>query len=278
MKKPASKPTKPDWFDLNKYKDLTSFDAKGWVKLLHTRIYIYEGLFGPPTNDQEQLKINDDIFNSIKQDPLNSKHYSGYDDMFETYTAQVEGKIYSKLFLRNVKPLTMDQTFWLYSCFPEKAKRKLTKIRSRGYNPPFPNEYRNRPVDFDESSDKSSRINEDVHLWVNLNAPDNVIIEEFKIYLKEARKFLYDTKAGKLKSSKLKMLCDAKVLPYIDLKIWLQRENLTMTQYEIGSWLFPFDDEEVVGDPAEKIRKTTEPYVEEILDFGYLEAMSKIPE
>lgn len=62
-------------------------------------------------------------------------------------------------------------------------------------------------------------------------------------------------KTEKISDNLLTRLEQSKVLPFLDLTIHSQRENVDLPHHVIGDWLFPDEDIDVTA----KIGKTTKP-------------------
>lgn len=114
---------------------------------------------------------------------------------------------------------------------------------------------------------------------VNLDATDQQIIEDFKVYLTACRQDAEATPRDKNYTDN-----DAQkwhrngVLPYLDLTIWARSENIMITQHVLGQAIFPDD---FLGDPTDRIRRTTKPMAEGLQSkacFGvfYAQITSKI--
>lgn len=125
------------------------------------------------------------------------------------------------------------------------------------------------------------------HICVELEAPDEVLVEAFKTWLQKQRqknvenqlKFNLGRKAGRWNFAKW---CEYSVLPYLDLKIYEKEIKRKFTHHVIGNAIFPLD---VEFDTTEAVRKTTSGYVQEALSaknalmtHGYYEKTRKSEE
>lgn len=98
---------------------------------------------------------------------------------------------------------------------------------------------------------------------INLQAPDDVLVEHFLMYLKEARKRRKIPEKKRLISdAKVRNWHESRVLPYIDLTHWHRVNELTITDGDAARLIFPDDS---TGTALDKIRKTTKKHAREIL-------------
>lgn len=109
------------------------------------------------------------------------------------------------------------------------------------------------------------------YISVQLDAPDNVIVEHFKEWLSRSR-----SKEGfpqgpqkKFTEAELGRWRQNRVLQYIDLRLLSRAIQFSPTQAMYGAVLF--SDQLVDG--AEKIRKTVEGLAETLLDWTTIEAL-----
>ena len=299
MSEVTSKLTKPDWFDLEKYKDLSNLSAINWATLLTQRLFLYDGRYGPPSRRYglsipEIVKLRVKIFISIEQDPLNpypfefGKKLPGLTwDFRKSYEELFEGKRFSKLFQKNIRPLTVDQVCVLNEHIPEEAKNAFKNIKlPENFEDPIFREFYYRPIDsicgkfIDDrliATVVHNKIDSLVHILVNLSAPDNQIINDFRTFLKEVRKLSTPSLTVKFNKTLLKRLCNNKVLPYLDLMLWADNEfDIKILNRKLGSWLYPDESDEF--DAVDRVRKTTQDLAEKSMEYEFIEALAKIKE
>ena len=125
-------------------------------------------------------------------------------------------------------------------------------------------------------------INQRVWAEIDVNTPDDILIEAFKRFIKDARahpsfadRACFDRYSkGDIKSSHIKKWHSLRVLAYLDLKIFSSISNpksgLTFKNY--GDIIY-FDNFDV--DNTEKVRKTLIPLVSEIFSGGYINNLLK---
>ncbi|HGK7505194.1 TPA: DUF6387 family protein [Citrobacter freundii] len=118
---------------------------------------------------------------------------------------------------------------------------------------------------------KSSFYKDKVWAEIDISVPDDILIESFRGWLKQARVECDIEIKGKknalIKKAHLLKWRKLKVLPFLDLKILALYFNETLTFNQIGSILF---SDEYDIDTTEKVRKTLIPFANEVMADGYL--------
>ncbi|EPR1089492.1 DUF6387 family protein [Serratia marcescens] len=123
-------------------------------------------------------------------------------------------------------------------------------------------------------------LNQRVWAEIDVNTPDDILIEAFKNFIKDARShsfFAGDTpyhlfSEGEVKGSHIKKWHSLRVLAYLDLKIFARISGSRLTMKQYGDILY-FDNFDI--DNTEKVRKTLIPLVSEIFSGGYLNNLLK---
>lgn len=119
-------------------------------------------------------------------------------------------------------------------------------------------------------------LNQRVWAVIDINTPDDILIDAFKGWLKEARALpIFANNStpnhifsdGVIKSNHIKKWYSLRLLAYLDLKILslFTGANLTMKQY---ADIVYFDEFDI--DATEKVRKTLIPLAKEVMRTGYL--------
>ncbi len=107
------------------------------------------------------------------------------------------------------------------------------------------------------------------HVIVNMMAPDEFILEDFKRWLSFQRRYSgFTSRIKKIEKKDFDDWSEKKVLAYIDLMIWQNLTSTVFTQQQIGEALFP---NEIGVSLGERIRKTIKPLAEELLEKRMLE-------
>ncbi len=98
---------------------------------------------------------------------------------------------------------------------------------------------------------------------VDLSATDEQILTDFRHWLSTFRKVIGITAPPRnFDERQFKDWIDSRVVPYIDLTLWTQANNIIITQNTLGEALFP--DEDSI-DTTERIRRTVKPKAEHLL-------------
>ena len=84
-------------------------------------------------------------------------------------------------------------------------------------------------------------------------APDSMIIEDFKQWLKGARSVFNMPTKNLFSDANMASWARNQILAFIDLNIWARYEGVTITDAVMGNTLFP---DEIDIDATERIRKT----------------------
>lgn len=276
----------PDWFDLCKYDGLESFNGEQWSDQLDARNLFFD-MFVRKTLPEEIPGTANLIFEGIKIDPLNpeaimmedwrSRRRRSVSKKPQTVKQESENKEprneFLDLFFPAVRPLTMKDNCRLIDSTPTEA-RQVIDLYWNDHNALY--ELENNlflydkwcayPASLGELVDREDLNSIDsIDITVDLRAPNEQIIDEFKKFISLVRK-KDQFKTEKFSRSTLSQLVDAKVLPYLDLLIYAKYEGLNIPDHKMGEWLFIDDDIDV----AEKIRKITKPLARKALDaiFG----------
>jgi len=111
-------------------------------------------------------------------------------------------------------------------------------------------------------------------VFVQLAAPDEVIVGHFRSWLAASRKKfaqLDQSPVAKFSEADLRRWAQHRVLGYLDLVIFAKVAGVDLTNYKIGTLLFP-DITDV--DLTEKVRKSTAPLAMELISSAMLIALS----
>lgn len=258
----------PTWFNLNNYEGVKDFGIFEWSVNLRVRERLLLGDFL-----SEELK---DIFweEIIKHGLISKKTCNEYfledEDFFEDYGGG--GRL--------VYGLSMHRAHEIYECIKWDTELQCN-LAIIEYQKIF-HSARTDPLDdfesylsewhkteflrgkYDEQYDEYGDFSP--HVCVDLEAPDDVLVDAFKTWLAVERK-----KSGQLKSNakarkndrwNFAKWCEYSVLPYLDLQIYQLESKKTIPVNVIGNAIFSLN---VEFDTTEAVRKTTRPYVEAAL-------------
>jgi hypothetical protein len=261
----------PDWFNLEKYDSAKDLDATGWYLQLRRRA-IYSRHF-------DNLKGEHKAFLEKKHEKeLEQIHSEGVirgslHEYVHDLKPIIDGKAVEELTVLDVNHLMKD----MYSLIDgwDEITRKVPNLNAGS----LPESKWERLTD-DECKillDQISKHQLDwskVFLKLDLNLPDNLIIQQFTSLLKDKRASLDQ---NIIKPAKRRPDFDgwvkAGVLPYIDLAYWAQSQGARITNRCMADAIFRHGEggEEVV-------RKTTKVMAEQLLDWRvahYLYALSQ---
>ena len=115
-------------------------------------------------------------------------------------------------------------------------------------------------------------------LSIDLNAPDKLLIEQFKNNIqqcKEARRIGLNKKKGvssikEITQKDMDRWYNQQVLAYIDIKFWSDYSEDGLTNEQIGNILFPNEYDKSL---AEKVRNTVSVIAKEILNTSVIRAL-----
>ena len=235
------------WFDLTKYEPLQNFNLEDWFIQLSNRLEInmffrvtppmIEKL-GKDISRKKHLEAVENL-KSIKINPI-LKYPLKSDNSFTSW------KLAKGLQPPSVRDVTFDEMEL------EKIFRDTIGEKTRDF--------------FDEFNGLAG-----VKVYVDLNATDNQIKENFNSWLKNKRK-VTERNVSKRCFTEIDFSRweKHKILPYIDLKLIAHSEGKTLTQSKIGDLLFSSD--KVIERPL-KVRKTVKPLAEKLLTTKTICAM-----
>lgn len=105
---------------------------------------------------------------------------------------------------------------------------------------------------------------------INREASDEVLISDFKLWLKNKRK-KENAQAKHFSNAALSRWSMNQILPYIDLTRWSELTSTVIPHWLMGEALFPGFNQ---GDKSDRVRKTTEKTAEQLMQPYYLYAMA----
>lgn len=108
---------------------------------------------------------------------------------------------------------------------------------------------------------------------VDLSAPDELVIADFKRWLARIRKdkSFDHSPVGRFTDKELARWVSNRALPYIDLTLMARVLDQPLPHFWAGTIIFPGRD----FDPAEKVRKTVAPLAGELLAYSMIEALKR---
>jgi hypothetical protein len=301
--------TLPIEFNFNKYRDLKELNATGWLKLLQLRIRLYRLILNkeqmpidsrhPIAHHIKKFHFDNHIcfyLESIKQilkHPL-STDFSSQKVVDDVFMFTVFDDCFGFFFPENTRTNTPKIT-----CVTElTAQHDFIEIFKGMSHSPVNHLNTNSPED--KTSNQKYNTLDDLlklttqELWknhcsvlINLERPDEEILENIVFLIKEKRRILGIISPRKIKKASPKspklMVCmtDSELdrweslclLPYIDLKIYEMVNNRKINKTTIANAIYPTPSEHHV----ETIYKTLDPLANHILgSFNELDPSQSI--
>jgi hypothetical protein len=267
---------KPEWFRLEKYNQFKSISSKQWAYQLVNRRSIALCVFSGHLNDHTTQRI---LFEDITINPLLPEVVGNFGSVGWAGSRESTNKT-ENMFQQTLQPLTFNDLSNLLYSIPEKERNETMKSDWKDESRkdlPVDN-IRNIPNILARVMPRDEDIlNRNIfHICIDLDATDQYLMDDFKRYLKAAREAYSLLEGSRIKTSRslINRLISAKIIPYLDLIIWAEIENISIPQHIIGDWLFPNQ----MIDVAEKIRKVTRPLAERSLSSGFINTLSSLPE
>ncbi len=112
---------------------------------------------------------------------------------------------------------------------------------------------------------------ESLFLSIDVSTPDDILLSEFKRLIPIWRKELNVEKRPSVNSSWAvikKKILKYKVIPYIDLTIWANANNIIIPHGIMSIALFPYGGRDLFA-----LTQTTKPFVENLMTFEFLEKL-----
>jgi hypothetical protein len=258
----------PRWFDLSKYEACESFDITDWQIELERRWWLFL-----PSSKNEMPPLEDDIFVHFY---ITDGCFSDNRYIFaELFANPIGGEVTSSWISQSeqmkgnlfVKSLDVGAIHWLHNHVSDSLGTKIDDELS-----PVERSY----FDLIDRSDKRFNLSVDdvisnvvtdfgnrKTICLDMTAPDEVLIAEFKAWLLNSReKFKIPAPTRSFTAKDFKKWSDHQVLPYLDLRLWALVQGVTITNKLMGEAIFP---DEFDLDTTEKIRQTIAPLAKRLI-------------
>lgn len=272
--------TIPSWFKLDNYADLAEFTAQRWCNEIQIREYYWAALmqpqrFSPCAPTDEGLNF----FERIKSDPLRTQEKKKDFSLQPYFDFLADGRYKQKF--HSVQELTEHSAyaFLLESDRKEEIENDFKTLWEDIPNGPerwFNKELWQQPKDI--LNKYSYPISDIVDEWggnkfleINLEASNEMILEEFKDWLVQARSTSDEFIKRQFSSADFEDWYSSRLLPYWDLTTIATMEDATIPFHVLGKVLFP-DEYEV--DLAERIRKVTKKKCQYLFSDEVVSALS----
>ena len=259
------------FFDLNNYEELMELDALGWANQFFQRKKILDKLASLNTKtrfvDENEFMRNVEsrIFNLLLKPVISGENL---DLVFTPNESTINPLQVHELHALSQRYIDAG-AFNLIDDMPDNEDN-LTHTNEELEN------LFNLCTSFVEDSFSEGKYPSTV-VVADLNAPDKVLLEDFKKHIIEKRK---ETKTrplvkSQVSSHKFKSYIQYKLIPYIDLKIlnaYCDQKKI-LTDAELADYLFPDTGAAIEIDAAESIRKTTRENADEMLTAERIKAL-----
>ncbi|SEP97811.1 hypothetical protein SAMN05421510_101354 [Nitrosomonas ureae] len=253
--------TAPAWFNLDNYSFLAEFTAEQWINEIQIREYYWCALMQPHTfSPYAPTDAARNFFKGIKTNPLVSQEYSEDISLKSFFEFLSDGKYKQKFY--SVQELT---EYAAYSFFLEserkeeidndfKTMRDITDSERYWQNKELLQQKKNIGIKYSYPLTNIEDYRPNKFLEINLDASNELILEEFKDWLVHTRSTSNESIKRKFSSTDFEDWASSRLLPYWDLTTIATIEDSTIPFHVLGKMLFP-DEYEI--DLAERIRKIT---------------------
>jgi len=109
-------------------------------------------------------------------------------------------------------------------------------------------------------------------IWVDLAAPDELIVKSFSTWLKAKRERMGLKRAQLVvDTAEMQRWTTFQILPFLDIELFAMMAGHDVTAAVAGDLLFPLEE----VDSAERIRKVVKPLAEKIMSGVFIEALGR---
>ncbi|MBL0880397.1 DUF6387 family protein [Serratia ureilytica] len=289
MKRINSKKDLPKEFDLEKYECLSSLSDKDLFRQLNSRKYPFD----------DSLDKNWDVELSTYYLKHGGALPIQYDcsDPFEEYDVEMPDEYYEfnggKEFLNKYQE-NIDKSRRLSNGYGIGGLRRYTVMCLARENDEFgERKGKSLIIDDDEakeilhSGDENHGLlmarmtdsvnmisNHELYLEVDLDTPDDLLVEDFKRLLPIWRSELgldsVDVKINNAWEVVRKKVLEYRVIPFLDLTIWANINKFTIPHGVMAVALFPDGDRDGFG-----IAQTVKPFVEKLMQYESIEKLRR---
>lgn len=275
----------PDWFDLAKYNELENATALDWYTqiVIRRECWDFAHDYNPALEDQPgplppmtQGFTAHELLSLMRNDgvvPMEDiRRVCEPDD----WGGHILGEI--DRLKPSVHPLTVEELYLARLGIEEAPRKRFDQLFIAELTPEGRaayGEYLGLVNTYHDHAYENSGIGDGVHTYqkvgltetglstfgVNLRLPDCLLIEQFKACLRKSRKTANLTTRRTVRRQTTKQWARYRVLPYIDLVLWMRQTGSKMTKTAVADALFPNGE---VRD-AETVRKTVKPLATNLL-------------
>jgi hypothetical protein len=284
----------PDWYSLDKYDASNCLDAAGWYEHLtlrsgYTFFLNHETFKSRKANPTEADKLRHEGIAYLRENPMSTN----VDKVVEMLvgggqlSALKHDPEYFSQVSNAISPLSFNRLYMIADCLKKPTLDRFLKYMHDLFswdigNPVTPSEddikWAHQWI-FDPIRKAIAKEGEgqlfdgtiDV-VEIDLSVPDKILVDQFTSYIKHVRAAYPNIKtARRFKRPEFPKWVDYAVLPYIDLEMWAEENNLSIPNRVMADAIFP-DGEK--GEEA--VRKTTQKLAVKIMQNDYIQFVAKI--
>jgi len=243
----------PEWFDLENYCEINNFSIMDWYLQIARRMEI--------------LKLNTDIEISDEDRSflLNDREHVRSYGLFAERDVTANRDRNTETHASAVRPTTCFDIMLKYHMLPDELQSKLSTEFVESID-----QHKDTDKPFDVYIKENDWGMEQLgkSLQVNLNATDEVLIQDFKNWLSLVRT-AFEIKNDKFVTyADIKSWQDNQVLPYLDLLDWMNETGTKISKQKIAKLLFP----NTQTNEYEKLRNGTERIIKKFKSDNFLES------
>ncbi|MCA8147962.1 DUF6387 family protein [Burkholderia vietnamiensis] len=264
----------PAEFDVKNYDACLKFDATDWALNLNAR---YVDLF----LRSKGIDVDSDIFLSLKASRYQSLAFSLENPIVPRRIIKRGEESVGPSHISDVSAYeVLDGYSGLDGRYNEYFRLKEAAERSDENGSAAYHKLRNKAA-WEMHVDCGARVPSTVKIHVDLESSDEKLVSDFRAWLAETRRRTGITvKRRRFSDSDFYDWAEKRILAYLDLKIWQEKNHIRLTNHLVGVALFP-DEFDVAL--SERVRKVVAPLAEfaiaqSTITALYSQVMSEQPE
>lgn len=249
------------WFDIRNYDRISSWTVADWAGNLALR-YMLKGVLDRGEASKPETPLSNILF-QILSNPVavggraGGLLSCGKPVVFDRTVIDVYDGI-KRLDSEVFKDVTVAAEKW-YRAFEANEHPEIPALLDGGF------------IDLLCERFPSSRYREEI--YVDLNAPDTLLLDDFKAWLAGKRKTRKSSAPKRLISSAdIQGWCRYRVLAFIDIDLFCHFTDTEISHATLGNILFP-EDYDV--DLPERIRKVVKPMAERIMNSEFVSSIDE---
>jgi hypothetical protein len=276
----------PDWFDLAKYSALKSATELEWYAQIVIRRECWDFLHGynPAADEEDARPMHPALESPTARQLLQLMREYGVARLEDIRRAcnpydwgdHILGEL--DRLKPSVHPLTIEELYLMRLGLEEEPRKRFDQLFIAELTPEGSSPYMEhlRLVNTYHDQDyENSGIGEGVHTCqkegmsetglstfrVNLRLSDSLLIQQFKVCLRQSRKTANVKTRKTVRRQSTSQWEKFRVLPYIDLVLWMRQTGSKMKKTAVADALFRNGEER----DAETVRKTVKPLAMSLL-------------